>query len=548
MGTSILNYQYKWLLLVSTLVLTSCADKSSDAPSAATLASVNVGADQQVREGQSFVLTANVYPEGGTISWAQLQGPAIEEFPTEFTLTLELAPPSINIDTDLQFEATYTALDGQVVTDTVTVNVVNENAAPVAKPIIDETSLPPFQTYEEVTLSAKNSEDTDGEIRGYLWQQVDSNPKVEAVSDSTSEAFTFVAPFVEQITNYKFQLTVTDNFGLSDSNIIDVQIAASQASIAANAGSDQVVDEFTRVSLDGSDSISSVSDVSCNWTQTLGTQVTLDDASACMTDFIAPDVDSVDLLVFKLQVTDSSEAQAEDSMVVTVNPLNLGNLHDTGVIDCYDNNQIVDCGDENFPKQDADTGRDAVRDVIDKSGSGQQAFDFTKFDANGDEISNDALVFSCVRDNFTGLIWEVKQPTLVPEYGRLRGVENSYSFDDTLPPTATCTSTEDCGVETFVSEVNVQSFCGGANWRLPTYVELMALMNYGDVDQDSMLDSEFFPYSPNAATLGHKFYWVSDSSAEGGAERFNWVLDMQTGDDAAILLGAQAYIRLVRRP
>ena len=535
-------------ILAGLLFVSGCSDSGGSEPSAANIASVNAGKDLQVREDQNISLSAIGYPEGGTVAWAQLQGPAIAEFPTEFTLDLELVPPQVNLDTELVFEVTYTAPDGQVSKDSVTVLVTNINQSPVAVAEVTNENLPPFRTYESVTLSAANSTDPDGEIREYSWQQIDTNPPLEFSTAKNLAQVVFEAPFVSEITNYKLLLTVTDNFGLSDTNILDVQIAASQASIAANAGEDQTVDEFTKVTLDGSESISSVSDVTCQWQQTSGSMVTFANSEDCKTEFVAPDVDSTDLLVFELTVKDNGNNTAIDQTTVAVNPLNLGNLHDTGVTECYDEQQVITCGNEEFPKQDADTGRDAVRDVIDKSGSGQQAFDFTKFDANGDEISNDALVFSCVRDNFTGLIWEVKQPTLTPQFGSLRGVENYYSFDDSALALSSCPSVDDCGVEKYVETVNEQTFCGGANWRLPTYLELMAIMNYGDLDADSLLDPEFFPYSPNSAVLGHKFYWVSDASAEGGAEAFNWVLDIATGDDAAILLGAQAYVRLVRRP
>jgi len=534
--------------LLGSFIISGCSDSGSAQPSAANIASVNAGNDQRTREDQTISISAVGYPEGGTVSWAQLQGPAITEFPTEFTLDLELTPPSVNLDTELVFEVTYTAPSGQVVKDTVSVFITDVNQSPIAIAEVTNENLPPFKTYETVNLSAENSTDSDGEIRQYEWRQIDDNPALSFTTPVNQSQVSFEAPFVSKITNYKLQLTVIDNFGLSDTNILDVQIAASAASIAANAGDDQNVDEFTQVVLDGSESISTVSDVSCAWQQTSGTAVNISNSGECQAEFIAPDVDSTDLLAFKLTVTDNGNNTASDTTTVAVNPLNLGNLHDTGVIECYDSQQVISCGNESFPNQDAESGRDAVRQNIDKSGSGEQAFDFTKFDANGDEISNDALVFSCVRDNFTGLIWEVKQPTLNPQFGSLRGVENYYSYDDSAVAQSSCPSTDDCGVEKFVEAVNEQTFCGGANWRLPTYLELMAIMNYGDVDADSLLDPEFFPYSPNSATLGHKFYWVSDASAEGGAEKFNWVMDMQTGDDAAILLGASAYIRLVRTP
>jgi hypothetical protein len=411
-----------------------------------------------------------------------------------------------------------------------------------------EETLPPFPTYEVVTLSAENSSDPDGEIRFYQWQQIDSNPSLNFTTDLTSSVLEFEAPLVNDITNYRLQLTVTDNFDLTATNIIDVQIASSKLKLAANAGEDQTVDEFTKVVLDASQSVSVISSVSCLWQQSSGPEITMTDNTLCITDFIAPDVDSSTQVSLQLTVTDLDDNQAADTVVITVEPLNLGFLHDTGVTECYNNEMVIDCGDSDFPSQDAEFGRDAVRTLIDKSGSGAKAFDFTKLDSNGDEISNDALVFSCVRDNYTGLIWEVKAPTAVPEFSSLRGVENYYSMEAAQAALTSCPDASSCDVETYIDTVNTQTFCSGANWRLPTYSELLAIMDYGDLDNDSLLDEEFFPYSPNPAELGHSFYWVSDRSAEGGAANFNWVLDLRNGDDAAILLTAPAYVILVRTP
>lgn len=539
----------RFVFLLFSIVLAGCSDSGSGEPDPENIASVNAGQDIAVVEGLTFTLTASVYPEGGALVWTQTQGPAVQDFPEVPGLTLILQTPAVNVDTDLVFEATYTTAEGQVVRDSVVVSVTNVNMAPVAVLELDEEELPPFATYEIITVSGINSYDPDGEIRNYSWRQADSNGALEFTSSLTASTVEFEAPFVSEITNYQIELTVTDNFGESASNIIDVQIASSQDTIAANSGIDQTVDEFTLVVLDGSESVSTVSAVTCLWTQTSGTAVELSSTTDCVVQFIAPDVDSEDSLTFQLDVADGSGNTASDSVLVTVEPLNLGKLHDTGVTLCFDEMQQIDCNDSDFPIQDADAGRDAVSEFLDKSGSGPESFDYTKFDSNGDEISNDALVFSCVRDNFTGLIWEVKQPTSIPEFSDFRAVENYYSMDESLESSAVCSDTSDgCTVEQYVEAVNDSAFCGGANWRLPTYLEMMSIMDYGDLDQDSLLPAEFFPYSPNNVALGHKFYWVSDSSAEGGADDFHWVIDMATGDDAAIVESRGAYIRLVRTP
>lgn len=537
-----------WLLVISVL-LVACSSEQKNGVSPATIASVNAGQDINVLEGVAFSLTAQVYPEGGVATWVQTHGPVIENFPVEPALSLQLMPPTVNVDSTLTFEVTYTATDGQQVKDTVNVFVQNVNAKPVAIIKAADDVVPPYQTYDIVTLTAEDSYDSDGEIRQYAWRQVDSNAPLRFTSDVNSVTVSFEAPLVASLTNYKLQLTVTDNFEASQTNIYDVLISAAGVSIAANAGEDQMVDEFTLVVLDGSASVATNSTLTCQWQQLAGTIANLNDSNECIANFIAPDVDSEDLLSFELTVSDALNNTATDTVSVTVGPLNLGKLHDTGVTECFDNTGVIDCGSEQFPSQDADHGRDSVADVIDKSGQGPQAFDFTKFDERGDELDDqNGQVFSCVRDNFTGLIWEVKTEIAVPQFSTLRGAENYYSYDDSATALSSCPSNIACGLDTYISDVNQSAYCGANNWRLPSYMELLSIMNYQDLNDDFLLPREFFPYSPNRAALGHKFFWTANGSAESGGDLLRWVLDLSTGDDSAILPSKPAYILLVRTP
>ena len=245
------------------------------------------------------------------------------------------------------------------------------------------------------------------------------NDELTFISDTDSDELQLKAPFVTVATNFTLQLTVTDNSGLEGSNTLIVPIAASSSVIAANAGSDQIVDEFTLVTLNASDSASAVSDVSCNWQQTYGISVVIDDVDSCITTFVAPDVDAEEELIFSVEVTDSANEQVSSEVLITVNPVNLGTLHDTGITKCFSDTKEITCNNPDYPEQDADSGRDEISSLLDKIGEGPRSFDFTKFDENGDELSHSAVVFSCVRDNFTGLIWEVKDSPSIPEFENL---------------------------------------------------------------------------------------------------------------------------------
>lgn len=537
------------LLVLS--MLASCSDSSTGSNSAEDLASVNAGVDTTVLEGETITLLAAVYPEGGSVIWTQVSGDFIEGFPTADELTVEVLAPSVASDSTLVFSAEYTSLDGQIVYDEVTVQITNIDYAPISVISLEDDVSEPFSSYETITVLGTDSYDQDGEVSEYLWSQIDTNDPLNFTSEVSSSELQFKAPFVSVITTFTLQLTVTDNEGFQGVNTIDIQIAAGTGPIAANAGADQAVDEYSTVTLDGSDSGSSVSEISCMWEQTYtsSTIVTIDDSESCITTFIAEDVNTEEDLVFTLTVMDEANNTDSDDVIITITPINLGLLHDTGITTCFNDSQEIDCNDSEFPNQDADIGRDAISDLLDKTGYGPRSYDFTKFDDNGDEIDDpSSALFSCVRDNFTGLIWEVKEVASIPEYQNLRGADNRYSFDDSQEALLTCPSDSSCGQEDFISSVNDLGFCGGRNWRLPTYLELLNVLDYNDIDKDNLLPNDFFIETPDVAVGSNKFYWVSDGNAGGEATDYNWVLDLATGDDSTLAPNNLAYVILVREP
>ena len=89
----------------------------------------------------------------------------------------------------------------------------------------------------------------------------------------------------------------------------------------ANAGSDQTVNEGDTVSLDGSGSSDPDGDtLTYAWTQTAGTQVTLDDASSATPSFTAPDVGADgETLTLELTVDDGNGHTATDAVAINVN-------------------------------------------------------------------------------------------------------------------------------------------------------------------------------------------------------------------------------------
>ncbi|MCA1928668.1 DUF1566 domain-containing protein [Rheinheimera sp.] len=552
----------RWLiLLLLSLSLLGCGGGGTDSDPAASAASVNAGVDQSVNETDSFTLTALGDPAGGTFAWRQLSGTAINGIPAT-TASVNLVAPLVKAETILVFQVTYTTPAGQNLTDEVQVKILAKNQAPVAVLQITQPSILPVAQGLTVSVSAAASYDldADGRIASYAWTQT-SGPAVTLSGASTANV-SFVAPLVASQTDVELTLAITDDEAATGQGSIKVPIRASTQQIIADAGADQQVREFAEVRLDGRGTRTVTGSYSCRWSQLKGQALVLVNPTSCQASFIAPDISGTSQLELQLTVTDSNNQTATDTMLVTVSNAVLGDLPDTGVVNCYDISGIIPCNDALYPRQDADGGRDSVVQYLRKIGKGEKAFDFTKLDQFGDELADTANDFACVRDNVTGLIWELKEPVIVaPPASTLRAANNRYSFVNTdagngdepgIPAAAgtTCPSTENCGLKAYVEEVNETAYCGGANWRLPTIEELMSIADFGRVGQNHLLDPAFFRFEPDFAVQNNLFYWTSQSSAEGGGGISAWVFDIRNGNDNTLpkQQNQLGYVRLVRSP
>jgi hypothetical protein len=229
-----------------------------------------------------------------------------------------------------------------------------------------------------------------------------------------------------------------------------------------------------------------------------------------------------------LTVTDSQGKSATTTWLVNVGEAaqiaDTGKLNDTGITQCSNANTIfADCSAASLGgwfglNQDGEFGRDALaaKGKLTKVGGGDGGFDFTKISSTGQSLSTTATAWSCIKDNHTGLMWEVKtddEGDLHYKYKRYRwynpdsstnggdkGDEN-YGSDNTYA---------------FAQAVNIQDLCGYSDWRLPTRQELHSIANYG-------LDPSFGSYFN---TLSRE-YWSSSPVANNIYRA--WSLDLPVG-------------------
>lgn len=247
-------------------------------------------------------------------------------------------------------------------------------------------------------------------------------------------------------------------------------------------------------------------------------------------------------------------------------------LNDTGIATFYDGlyfNQVE--ANTQYPGQDASYGADK-NDL--ESLDGHRGFSLTKLDYAGNEQSYTASSWSCVRDNKTGLIWEVKEPAydlqllendladteikdkayknfhqfrsanflytwhspVTTNDGRSPGSPNDqfeaprnydlngycgYKYEKTSPPWV-----RRCNTEIYINEMNWYGICGSKKWRLPTAEELRTLTNY-DYDY-ARQQGLYFPIELFPNTQSNALYYSSTPSAEFDASV--WCVDVSNGE------------------
>ncbi len=233
--------------------------------------------------------------------------------------------------------------------------------------------------------------------------------------------------------------------------------------------------------------------------------------------------------------------EGDKSNEVSVTPEDSGDrvstLNDTGITYCFDgepgnyNAHVEECPVEGYPNQDGDVGRDAAAAAgeLDKEGIGARGLDYTKIDADGNELPDGADDWACVRDNHTGLMWEVKRP----DRG-FRGVDSRYSWYDPDDPTngdGVSNAGEACGgiscdTHHYVQAINDRELCGVSDWRMPSVNELhsLAYRAGGSATFPMKVDDGLFPTDPT-------FFGQWTSSPSAANRDAAWDVNLYNGTD-----------------
>lgn len=212
-------------------------------------------------------------------------------------------------------------------------------------------------------------------------------------------------------------------------------------------------------------------------------------------------------------------------------------MNDTGIVkggnspggngSCFNNNVTL--------MQDCSVGRDNTH--ADNS-DGIAGFSFTKIDMNGGELPDNAINWSCIKDNVTGLLWEVKT-----DNGDTHDKDNKYQWGG-----LTALGRDHIGRtgiyrddwNSLITGSNSNSFCGVSGWRVPNIQELNTIVNLGGVD--NVVLTNYFPNTEYLDCNLH-MYWSSTPMANGFND--SWVICFKDGTHRYRPQNFEAYVRIV---
>ena len=549
-------------LLTLALLLSACGGGLSKDDSDEAFA-VNAGRDRAAAEQSEVSLSAQVsFPSGAVVyNWSSTPALTITHDDTSIA-TASLTTPVVTADT--QYVVTVSATDsaGQSASDSFTLTVTPDNLPPTAIiTLSDWPDLPPgtYPAGVSLTFDGRNSSDSDGtsseEISAWAWQQTAGDDVLTGIETDQS-TLVIDTPISDTRQTLTFSLMVTDDEGAEDTTTHSVTVLSmSETPPEVDAGIDQALFGGERIVLAGTatSTVPAAAPIATLWTYSGDAAPQIINPNTADTYALAPLVDSATTLDFYLTGEDRFGNEVTDHLRVLVRPFPVRVLNDTGMTQQATNTTLSATQQNAFPGQDGQRGADALADnnVLEKAGRGENGFDFTKLNANGDEEDVDAPQFSCVRDNVTGLVWEVKTTD-----GGLRDLDHRYSWyaeennggaPGNLNGTNTSCTLASCNTSAYIDAVNSAGLCGFYDWRLPNHQELMSLVHFGRTALPR-IDTQYFPNTgaDSAATL---WYWTVQPSADGvsnDAAQNAWAIDFISGVDNFLNKSDAVSIRLVR--
>ncbi|WP_341327142.1 DUF1566 domain-containing protein [Methylotuvimicrobium sp. KM2] len=475
--------------------------------------------DGQIIQYRWKLLTRNnQLPRGAKVS---LSNPRAERAAFIFT------SPEQNTPVTLDFELFVRDNDRSVDSATVSITVTENITPPIANAGSDKIVI----AGSPVTLSGEAS---TGNRNSYTWEQI-SGPPV-TISSPNSATTGFTTPTVTETTVLVFKL-ITANSGGSSEDTVSVTVNPVP-----------IITEITPISGTFGETVEiSVTGVHLPLTMVLGIDGQNQPCSIVQRSSTQAEFDCwLDTVgIWDLLIQSNSTINGGVPIITGVTHFTVNNikqLNDTGITRCSNANSPTNliCPVTGFPGQDAEFGRDAqaMAGTLQKIGGGDAGFDFTKLDNDGRPLPASATEWDCVKDNVTGLIWEVKTKS------GLRSMYNTYTWYDGFfgyqGSNNSCIGSS-CNTYSYVQVVNEQGLCGANDWRMPDVNELLWFANNGRGFPS--VDTSYFPNTPSNA-----YFW-SSSQHPYPPNVIDWAMYVHFvygGLDGATTKNNTMHVRLVR--
>ncbi|MGO4891427.1 Lcl domain-containing protein [Flavobacterium sp. W21_SRS_FM6] len=550
------------------MLLVACGGGSldSDTNSPAAKVIVNAGSNRSVDENTTITLSAEAIGVTEPLRYAWRASPSLVITHEDTSVaTASFVTPTTTSILSYILTLEVTDADGNKGSDTVEYQVLPVNIAPSAQIVVNQIqgfALNQFPAGIEVVLDGSTSFDTDASdgsqtVTQFKWQQTAGEEVLGGIS-TDGDSLAFISPVLDNNNSLSFTLTVTDEEGAQGSASVTLSVlSASNTVPVVNAGVDHQVFSGESIILAGeaSTSVAAARPLLYQWLNDSELNPLISDPKQLRTHGVAPKVSSTQTMTFTLAVSDASGNVVEDAVNVVINPLLIRPLNDTGILLQANNSANTTEQQHDFPGQDAQRGQDiiATNGLLEKAGRGDAGFDFTRLDNIGDEVDDSQQTWSCVRDNVTGLIWEVKSAATSTD---LHSSAHTYSwylseqgdeFSGAQSPTLASCSLTECNTAAYVAAVNSAGLCNFNDWRMPSHQELLSIVHFGRTTPP-MIDPDYFPNTADS-TLAPAWYWTNQSSADGAdsdSSRTAWAVDFNSGNDNFLMKTNVAFIRLVR--
>ena len=203
---------------------------------------------------------------------------------------------------------------------------------------------------------------------------------------------------------------------------------------------------------------------------------------------------------------------------------------DTGQTKCYNATVEIPCPSTDQPFY----GQDAQYTINPMS--------YTKLDGGGNALLDSATSWVMVKDNVTGLVWEMKNnKDGKPDYSNPHDADNTYTWYDSDPTTNggnAGTPGDGTDTEDFIKALNDANYGGYNDWRMPTISELAYIVNYSIPSPGPAIDSGYFPSTAASS------YWSNTTLTKYTDHA--WHVSFDYGNVRGYFKTNSYYVRAVR--